>query len=118
VGSERAVIVRPGEGHHVGNVEFLARTADTPRFNFAIVTRQPRSDGPPMHEHGSEDDAFYVLGGEVTFMVEDEEVIVGAGTFVLVPPGVRDTFANRSDAVARFVNVHAPAGFDLRLEAD
>jgi mannose-6-phosphate isomerase-like protein (cupin superfamily) len=37
---------------------------------------------------------------------------------VLVPPGVRHTFANRTDSIARFLNVHAPAGFDLRLEAD
>ena len=49
---------------------------------------------------------------------EGEEIVAGPGTFVLVPPGVRHTFANRGDAVARFVNVHAPAGFDLRLEQD
>jgi mannose-6-phosphate isomerase-like protein (cupin superfamily) len=117
MGAERAVVVRPGEGHHVGNVEFLARSADTPRFNLAIITKQP-GDGPPAHEHTHEDDGFYVLEGEVTFVVEDEEVVANAGTFVLVPPGIRHTFANRSEAVARFVNVHAPAGFDLRLEAD
>jgi oxalate decarboxylase/phosphoglucose isomerase-like protein (cupin superfamily) len=32
-----AVVVRPGEGHRVGNVEFLARSQDTPRFNLALV---------------------------------------------------------------------------------
>ncbi len=42
--------------------------------------------------------------------------MAGPGTFVLVPPGLRHTFANRGDTVARFVNVHAPAGFDLRLQ--
>ena len=68
--------------------------------------------------HKDEDDAFYVLEGDLTFIVEDEDVVAGPGTFVLVPPGVRHTFANRTDAVTRFVNVHAPAGFDLRLEAD
>ena len=117
MGGEHAIVVRSGEGHHVGNVEFLARSADTPRFNLAIVTKLP-GEGPPLHEHGDEDDAFYVLEGQLTFIVEDDEVVADAGTFVLVPPGIRHTFANRSDAVARFVNVHAPAGFDLRLEAD
>jgi hypothetical protein len=34
---ERALVVPPGEGHQVGNVEFLARSLDTPRF-------QPRGD--------------------------------------------------------------------------
>jgi mannose-6-phosphate isomerase-like protein (cupin superfamily) len=117
-GAERAVVVRPGAGHQVGNVEFLARSADTPRFNLAIITIQPNRDGPPGHVHPDADDAFCVLEGELAFTVEDEEITADAGTFVLVPPGVYHTFANRTDKVARFVNVHAPAGFDLRLEAD
>ena len=117
MGLERAVIVLPGEGHRVANVEFLARTADTPRFNFSIITKQP-GEGPPLHVHADEDDAFYILEGEVVLIVEDDEVAVGSGTFVLVPPGVAHTFANRTAAVARIVNVHAPAGFDLRLEQD
>jgi mannose-6-phosphate isomerase-like protein (cupin superfamily) len=116
--AERVVVVRPGAGHHVGNVELLARSADTPRFNLAIITIQPHRHGPPAHRHASEDDAFYLLEGELLFTADGEEVVAGPGTFVLVPPGVEHTFENRSDAVARFVNVHAPAGFDLRLEAD
>ncbi len=58
-----------------------------------------------------------MLEGELTFTVDGEEIVAGPGTFVLVPPRVEHTFANRGDAVARMVNVHAPAGFDLRLEA-
>lgn len=118
MGVERAVIVQPGEGHRVGNVEFLARTQDTPRFNLSLITIQPHRDGPPIHQHAAEDDSFYMLEGELTFVVDDEEVIAGPGTFVLVPPGVPHTFANRGDEPARFANVHAPAGFDLRLEGD
>ncbi len=118
MGAERAVVVRPGEGHRIGNVEFLARSADTPRFNLSLVTVAQRREGPEPHVHPTEDDAFYVVEGELVFLVEDDEVAAGAGTFVLVPPGVRHTFANRTDSIARFLNVHAPAGFDLRLEAD
>jgi quercetin dioxygenase-like cupin family protein len=54
----------------------------------------------------------------MTFQVEGEEIVAVPGTFVLVPPGVRHTFANRGDTVARMLNIHAPAGFDLRLERD
>jgi mannose-6-phosphate isomerase-like protein (cupin superfamily) len=113
----RAIVVPPGSGHRVGNVEFLARSADTPRFNLALITIQPHGEGPELHAHGAEDDSFYVLEGELTFTADDEEVVAGPGTFVLVPPGVPHTFANRGDAVVRMVNVHAPAGFDLRLES-
>ena len=112
----RAVVVPPGQGKKVGNVEFLARSADTPRFNLALITIQPHREGPDQHAHEAEDDSFYVLEGELTFTVDDAEVVAGPGTFVLVPPGVPHTFANRGDAVVRMVNVHAPAGFDLRLE--
>ena len=42
--AERVVVVLPGDGRRVGNVEFLARTADTPRFNLSIVTVQPRRE--------------------------------------------------------------------------
>ena len=111
-----AVVVKPGEGHRVGNVEFLARSADTPRFNLAIITIGPHGGGPPEHAHTDEDDSFYILEGELTFGVEAEEVVAGPGTFVLVPPGVRHSFANRGDEPVRMVNIHAPAGFDLRLE--
>ena len=114
----KAVVVRPGEGHRVGNVEFLARSADTPRFNLAVIEIQARRGGPPAHRHKDEDDAFYILEGELTFGVEGEEVVAGPGTFVLVPPGVEHTFRNDGDTPVRMVNVHAPAGFDIRLEQD
>ena len=73
----RAVVVAPGEGHAVGNVEFLARTTDTPRFNFALITIAPRRAGPEAHVHAAEDDAFFMLEGELTFTVDGEDVLAG-----------------------------------------
>ena len=107
----------PGAGRRVGNVEFLALTDDTARFNLSIITMAPGREGPSMHLHEGEDDAFYGLDGELTFVLEDErqEVAAPAGTFVLVPPGVLHTFVNRTDTPVRILNIHAPAGFDRRL---
>ena len=96
-GPAKAIVVRPGEGHRVRGVEFLATSDDTPRFNMALVTISPRRDGPPLHTHAAEDDAFFVLEGELTFTADGEELVAGPGTFVLVPPGVEHTFANRRD---------------------
>jgi mannose-6-phosphate isomerase-like protein (cupin superfamily) len=96
----------------------LLRTEQTAGAVSAIALTIPAGwAGPPLHHHAF-DEAFYVLEGELTFTVEDDEVVAGPGTFVLVPPGVHHTFANRGDAVVRMVNIHAPAGFDLRLESD
>ena len=110
------IVVLPGEGRRLGNVEFLARTADTPRFNFQIIEiaagRQLEQ-----HTHDGEDDAFYILEGEMTFFFgdEDEEAVAPPGTFVLAPPGVRHGFRNPGPGPVRMLNVHAPAGFDRRI---
>ena len=96
-------------------MEFLALSEHTPRFNASIITMAPGRHGPEVHVHEDEDDAFYVLDGQLTFFLGDDEVAAPAGTFVLVPPGVMHTFANRTEEPVRILNIHAPAGFDLRL---
>ena len=115
--SARPVVVPPGAGHRVGNVEFLAGTAETPRFTFGIIDFAPGRELEP-HVHADEDDAFYVLEGEMTFEVDGEAVPAPPGTFVLVPPGVPHAFTNHTDQPVRMLNLHAPAGFDLRIAAD
>jgi mannose-6-phosphate isomerase-like protein (cupin superfamily) len=110
----RAVVVPPGQGHRVGNVEFLARTRDTPRFNFGIIEIAP-GRVLEAHVHREEDDAFYIIEGEMTFVIGDDEVPAPPGTFVLVPPGVEHAFRNDGEQPVRMFNIHAPAGFDRRI---
>jgi mannose-6-phosphate isomerase-like protein (cupin superfamily) len=98
----------------VGNVEFLARTKDTPRFNFGIIEMAP---GRKMdeHVHDEEDDSFYILEGEMTFLFGGESAKVPPGTFVLVPPGISHGCVNDGSVSVRMLNIHAPAGFDRRI---
>ena len=110
----KAVVIPPGQGHRVGNVEFLARTTDTPRFNFGIIQIEAGRE-LEAHVHAEEDDSFYILEGEVTFVIEGEDVSAPPGTFVLVPPGVEHAFRNEGDGPVRMLNIHAPAGFDRRI---
>ena len=110
-----AVVVLPGAGRRTGNVELLALSEDTPRFNVSIIVMAPGRHGPEPHVHAGEDDAFYVLEGELTFLLGADEVAAPAGTFVLVPPDVEHTFVNRTAEPVRILNIHAPAGFDRRL---
>jgi mannose-6-phosphate isomerase-like protein (cupin superfamily) len=113
----RPIVVPPGEGHRVGNVEFLARSADTPRFTFGIIEIAPGRD-LEAHIHDDEDDAFYILQGEMTFIFGGEPATASPGTFVLVPPGVEHGFRNDGAAPVRMLNIHAPAGFDRRIGLD
>jgi mannose-6-phosphate isomerase-like protein (cupin superfamily) len=112
--SGRAIVVPPGQGHRVGNVEFLARTVDTPRFNFGIIEIAPGRELEE-HVHEGEDDAFYIVEGEMTFAFGEEAVAAPPGTFVLVPPGVEHAFRNDGAVPVRMLNIHAPGGFDRRI---
>jgi mannose-6-phosphate isomerase-like protein (cupin superfamily) len=109
-----AVVVPPGEGHRVGNVEFLARTADTPRFTFAWIEIAPGRE-LEAHVHDDEDDAFLIMEGEMTFDLADGPVSAPPGTFVLIPPGVEHGFRNQGETPVRMLNIHAPGGFDRRI---
>ena len=108
------IVVPPGKGHRVGNVEFLARTVDTPRFTFGIIEIAP-GRVLEAHVHADEDDAFYIVEGEMTFTFGDRDVPAPPGTFVLVPPQVEHGFRNDQDSPVRMLNIHAPAGFDRRI---
>lgn len=74
-------------------------------------------DGADLHVHRLHADHFYVLTGELTIRLglEDEQVAIGPGTLVRVPPMVVHGFRNASDADVTYLNLHAPgvgfAGF-------
>jgi mannose-6-phosphate isomerase-like protein (cupin superfamily) len=112
--ASQPIVVPSGQGHRVGNVEFLARTADTPRFTFGIIEIAPGRE-LDAHVHDDEDDAFYIVEGEMTFTFGDREVSAPPGTFVLAPPGVEHGFRNDQDRPVRMLNIHAPGGFDRRI---
>jgi mannose-6-phosphate isomerase-like protein (cupin superfamily) len=108
------IVIPPGQGHRIGNVEFLARTADTPRFTFGII-EIVAGRVLEEHTHADEDDAFFIIEGELTFTFSGRGVPAPPGTFVLVPPGVEHGFRNDGAEAVRMFNIHAPAGFDRRI---
>ena len=67
--------------------------------------------------HEVEDDSFLVLEGTLSVTVghDRREVQAGPGTFVLVPSGTFHALINSGPTDVRFLNVHAPGGFDRRI---
>ena len=63
------------------------------------------------HIHANEDDAFFIIEGQLTFTFGGRDVPAPPGTFVLVPPGVEHGFRNDGTDPVRMFNIHAPAGF-------
>ena len=79
-------------------------------------TFPPGHPGPAIHIHHDQEEAFYMIAGELTFLLGDQLITANAGTFVLVPAGWRHGFANRSSEVARVINIHSPRGFEHYFE--
>lgn len=114
---ERAIVLRPGEGETVsvlGDRYTYKATAEQTGGAYGLVeTAVPAgSAGPPPHVHAGEEEAFYVLDGEVTVLLGDREITASAGSFALVPRGTVHTFANRTNREARFLVIISPAGFE------
>jgi quercetin dioxygenase-like cupin family protein len=76
----------------------------------------PTTAGPPLHLHRTWDEAFYVLEGEMTFLIDGRTRTAPAGSFVFVPHGILHTFWNESAAPARQLTVFTPAGIEEYFE--
>ena len=68
-----------------------------------------RGAAPPMHIHHDADETFYVIEGELTVFVGDDEIKAGPGDFVLAPKGLPHSFLVISEH-AEFLVSFAPAG--------
>jgi quercetin dioxygenase-like cupin family protein len=110
-------VLAPGEGtaYAVGTTTSLFKAtgeATAGTFSLAEVTIEPGTSGPPPHSHRELLDSFYVLEGTLTVQVDDEEVTAPPGSYACVPPGIVHTFANRSAAPVRLLNLNTPGGWE------
>jgi mannose-6-phosphate isomerase-like protein (cupin superfamily) len=73
-------------------------------------------NGPPLHIHQKEDEAFYILEGDFKLQVGDHVDTVGAGAFVYFPKGMPHTYKNVGKKPGRFLQFLTPAGYERFLE--
>ncbi len=106
-----------GEVYDTGAVRLrlLAQSPDRP-IAITDSTVPPGFPGPVRHRHAQMIDIFYVLEGELTFDLAGEQRTLGTGGFMLVPPGVVHTFANRGSVPARVLNILQPSGLEQYLK--
>ena len=69
--------------------------------------------GPPPHIHGREDEAFYLLEGEVEFYLDDQTILATSGTFLHSPKGQKHSFKNIGTTQARMLSWVTPAGLEM-----
>jgi len=106
----------PGEGaaySGVGDVYRILATGDqTGGISTIAEVRVSPGNGPPPHIHHREDEAFFVLAGEVTFQLGDRAVKCTPGTFVQGPRGIPHAFKNTGQSPARMLVYVTPPGFE------
>ncbi|CAF4031867.1 unnamed protein product [Rotaria magnacalcarata] len=76
-------------------------------------------EGPAMHVHHFENEAFYVLEGEIQFIINNRTVLASKGTCVYAPRGVVHTFRNINGTNARPARLQfwfSPAGIENYFE--
>jgi quercetin dioxygenase-like cupin family protein len=113
----RPFALGPGEGETVrgpagGPLTFKVRGEASGGALLAFENEIAPGDGPPLHRHAGEDEAWYVIEGDLRFRLGDETAHAPAGSFVFVPRGTPHSFQNAGAAPARILVLFTPAGME------
>ena len=74
------------------------------------------SNGPPLHKHSMEDEAFYVLEGDFSFPYGSKDTKVGKGQFMYVPRGEFHTYKNIGSSLGKLLLIITPPQFEKFFE--
>ena len=117
-------IIPAGNGKIVtarGSVMAFKAIAAQTGGDFSLMERTvpPRGRRPLPHRHVNCSEAFWVLDGTVTFVLDGVPQRGRRDDFLLVPRGAAHTFGNDGDEPARLLVLHAPAAdaYFVELEA-
>lgn len=91
-------------------------TAEDTKGEYAVIEQfMPVGSGPPPHVHPLEDEAFYVLAGEMTAIMGGQKVVLGAGSLGHIPRNIVHEFKATGTEVCHCLNYYTPAGFEQAL---
>jgi quercetin dioxygenase-like cupin family protein len=109
-------VLRAGEGRSVWVVgdryTVKAGGEDTGGAYALIEAMVPPGGGPPPHIHHREDEAFYILEGEVSIHVDGRDITAGVGSWITLARGSLHHFKNVGDRPARMLIVVTPSGLE------
>ena len=114
--AQQPTLRSPAEGRTiavVGDVyRFLATGEDTNGKYALWEAIVPPGGGPPPHIHSREQEGFYILEGEITFLIGEGRIVATAGMFANMPVGTPHSFKNESSKPAKMLISVAPAGLE------
>lgn len=74
-----------------------------------LLARDRRGGAPPLHIHHNEDETFFVIAGEMRFVVGDQRIDATAGDFVFAPRKIPHAYLVTSEH-AEYLASFSPAG--------
>jgi quercetin dioxygenase-like cupin family protein len=112
----RPRILRPDEGDalwFLGNLVTVKATGRETGGRVTVVEfLNPPGFAPPLHRHLEEDEMFFVLDGEATFLCDGQELRAAPGDFVLLPAGLAHSFVVAPGGPLRTLQITTPSGFE------
>ncbi|HEY3706103.1 MAG TPA: cupin domain-containing protein [Terracidiphilus sp.] len=102
---------RFGALHSLGfsDLAFKVGTQETGGNLFMIEHRNLRPGGPALHLHLNQEEWFYVMEGEIAFVVGEKKLTLKAGESILAPRRIPHTFSSVV-AAGHLLIGFAPAG--------
>jgi quercetin dioxygenase-like cupin family protein len=73
--------------------------------------------GVPRHTHTREDEAYYVLAGELEVVVGDETFVLRAGDTLMAPRDIPHQLRNSGNSENHYLLLFSPSGFEEFLKA-
>lgn len=114
------IVLQPDEGKSLwvlGDLYTFKVAGEETGESFAMIEVQVQpQNGPPPHIHHREDETFYILEGEFSFLHGGRTFAATAGSFIHIPKGTLHTFKNVGASPGRFLVVITPAGFEKFFE--
>jgi mannose-6-phosphate isomerase-like protein (cupin superfamily) len=111
---DRAALVGPADGTAVwflNNLTIIRATAEMTGGAYGLFeSRVPPGFSPPLHVHHREDEAFWILEGELDVCCGDRQWRAGAGAYVFLPRGVPHSYVVNGSAPARMLTLVSPGG--------
>jgi steroid delta-isomerase-like uncharacterized protein len=98
----------------LGQPTQLRASAESTNGAFGLLEHwsMPPGFSSPYHTHTNEDEAFYVLEGEVAFICDGKWMRGGAGAYVFGPRGIPHGFQIIGNTPARMLLLASPGGFE------
>ena len=91
---------------------YLATGDHTDGGYFLVEAIVPPGGGPPLHIQTREEEAFYVLAGQLSFYGDEGEIVAGPGTYLNIPKGAKHRFRNNGSETAKMLFFFTPAGIE------